>query len=100
MIATPSSDVYEGDNLFKRLRMERRSFKNMQIYMMDLTTLQALFESDNIVMKSDREASAWSEQDKDSSSVPLGYLSESTVSASSSAADSASMASHKIYNNY
>ena len=99
-IATTSFGFHKCDDFFKQLRIERMAFKNMQIYMMDLTALQGMFNSGQVEIKSDYQTSAWSEQEWKKSPISFEYPSESPVSPSPSAHNSFPKVSHKIYNNY
>ena len=99
-IATTSFGFHECDDPFKQLRIERMAFKNMQIYMMDLTALQAIYKNGQVVTKGDSQTSAWSEHDWNKSPISFEYPSESSVSSSSSAKNLSPMLSHRIYNNY
>ena len=99
-IATTGFGFHKCDDPFKQLRIERMAFKNMQIYMMDLTALQGIFKNGQVVTKSNYQTSAWSEQDWNKSPISFEYPSESPVSSSPSANKVSPKVSHKIYNNY
>ncbi|KAL9023830.1 MAG: hypothetical protein Q9180_008092, partial [Flavoplaca navasiana] len=86
-IATTGFGFHKCDDPFKQLRIERMAFKNMQIYMVDLTALQGIFKIGKVVTKSDCQTSAWSEQDWNKSQISFEYRSESPVSSSPSAND-------------
>ena len=99
-LATTSFELQKCDDPFKQLRVERMAFKNMQIYMMDLTALQGMLNSGQVEMKSDYQPPAWSELEWNKSPISFEYPSESPVSSSPSAHNSFPKVSHKMYNNY
>ena len=98
-ITTTGLDFRKCEDPFKQLRIERMAFKNMQIYMMDLSALQGMFNSGQVEIKSEYQPSAWSDGEWNKSPISFEYPSESPVS-SLFAHNSFPKVSHKIYNNY
>ena len=99
-ITTTDSGFHKCDDPFKQLRIERMAFKNVQIHMMDLTALQAIFTSGQVVTNSDYQTSAWSEQEQNKSPISFEYPSESQLSPSTSAHKSFLEVSPKMNYNY
>ena len=75
------------------------AYKNVHIYMMDLTSLQAIFNSGKAESKSDYQISTSSEQERNKSPISLEYPSEPLVPPSPCFHNSFPKVSHKTNNN-
>ena len=76
------------------------AFKNVQIYMIDHTAFQAIFNSGQVETSSDYQTSAWSEQERNKSRISFDYPSKSPVSQSLSVFDSFPSVDLKIKINF
>lgn len=105
-LKTDSGDNPASNDLkdvFKQIRLERMSFKNMQIHLHDLSAFQSMFDDSRVLKQRDDGSSAKLKDEWSRSSMTFEFPSDSAPWSSSSltpsALSSTSVSNHKLFNN-